>query len=121
MADQEVKLAKIIANLESRREELAELWKHPPGANLEEKERNIREIEDMMACIDEKIPILKDILNNQQASQTIIRGLTPEEKDQMNEALAALSIPIKRDQAFQVIMTTLTTIFQGIELIASRA
>ena len=121
MTDQKVDLAEMISQLKSRREELAELWRHPPGENLEEKERNIREIEDMMACLNEKILILQDILNNQQASQIIIRGLTQEEKDQMNQALAALSRPIQRDQGFQVIMETLTTIFQGIELIATRA
>ncbi|MHB8066932.1 MAG: hypothetical protein ACYDIC_03415 [Desulfobaccales bacterium] len=121
MAEQEVDLAKTITDLESKRKELEELWRHPPGENLEEKERKIREIEDMMACNDEKISSLKDILNNQQPSQIVIRGLTPEEKKQMNEALAALSIPIQRDQAFQVVMTTLTMIFQGIELIATKA
>ena len=121
MTEQEVDLAKTITDLEGKREELEELWKHPPGANLEEKERNIREIVDMMACNDEKISSLKDILSNQTASKIIIRGLTQEEKGQMNKALAALSIPIQRDQAFQVIMDTLTTIFQGIELIATKA
>lgn len=121
MSDQGVDLAKEINNLKKRRVELDELWKDPPGPTEDEKEDQTEIIENKLVEIDEKILSLKNILNNQQASQIIIRGLTQEEKKQMNQALAALSLPIQRDQAFQVIMDTLTTIFQGIELIATKA
>ncbi len=121
MPEQEIDLDREIKELEKRREELYGLWEDTPGNTPEEKEKNTLEIEDMLPRIDEKILILKDTRNNRQASQVIIRGLTQEEKDQMNRALAALSIPIQRDQNFQVIMTTLTEIFKGVELIASKA
>lgn len=121
MADLKIDLDKEIAELTKRWNELKAVWTDPPSQDLVGRERQRREIIRYMDHINEKIMILESIRNNKAASEVVIREVTPQEEIELNQALGALHVVIQREQVFDVIIATATTILGAADTVISGA
>jgi hypothetical protein len=121
MPDLKIDLDDPISQLRNRWDELKELWIDPPGPTADDKTNQTSRIEFLMDQINEKKLSLARIEADKRAAQVTVRGLTPEEKQQVENALANLNLVIKKEQAFNNIVTTTTTILSSADTVIHAA
>jgi len=108
MSEREINLAEIIEKWERRRGELQDpalISGYHPG------------IKKYLDKINDRVTILHNFFN-QQSTQIILPHLEPKELPQIDQALGALSRPIRRQLPPEAILDILGTIFKGLDLIA---
>jgi hypothetical protein len=121
MPDLKIDLDEQISQLRSRWDELKELWKDPPGPTADDKTDQTSRIEFWMDRINEKKLSLARIEVDKKAAQVTVRGLTPEEKQRAEDAMANLSLVIKKEQVFNNIVATITTILSSADTVIHAA
>jgi hypothetical protein len=110
-----------INKLQTRCDELNELYPNPPGPTADEKTDQRSKITFWMTQINLKVTALQGIKANKAAAQITVRGLTPAEIDSADQAMAALNKVIQKAQTFNEILTTVTAILNGANTVISAA
>jgi hypothetical protein len=121
MSDLDLDLSSQIDALKERRKELLGMRVSPPGPSADDKRIQRQVIDEKVIILLEKVTVLERIKDDRQSARIAVRGLTDQEKMDVEQAMARLGRVVEKEQTFEALLNAINGLFRAADTLATTA